>query len=354
VSRRFRTALIGLGRIGSTYAEDPLIAKRYRYASHAQALVDHPAFAWDAAVDPNSAALASAKERWGFKYGAHSMAKLLENYQPEIIVLATPPSAYTPTISECPELKAVLCEKPLGSSFSDAQKFVDLCAARDILVQVNFWRRCDVFYRQLAAGELSAMIGKAQMVNGCYGNGLFNNGSHLVDFCRMLFGEIVEVAALGSPVHRAGFPLDNDFDVACRLGFANGGMAVLQPLDFSHYREIGLDIWGERGRLELLNEGLTNRLSRRATHRALGAANEIVLDAPEALPSTVGAALLQVYDNLAAVLLGEGELLSPAASALHTTQVIEAIETAGKLGSLRPVAVPDISPRCHRPTSSSS
>jgi predicted dehydrogenase len=345
VIRRFRTALIGLGRVGSSYADDPLTAKYYRYASHAQALSNHTAFAWDAAVDSNLAALASAQARWGFQHGADSVAKLLNSYQPEVIVLATPASAYTATISECPDLKAVLCEKPLGSSFADAQDFVDLCAKRGILVQVNFWRRCDSFYRRLAAGELAAIIGKPQTISGYYGNGLLNNGSHLVDFCRMLFGEIVEVAVLGSPLHRSGLPLADDFDVACRLGFADGGAAVLQPLDFNYYREIGLDIWGERGRLELLNEGLTNRLSRCATHRALQAANEIALDAPEVLPSTVGEALIQVYDNLAAVLRGEGGLLSPAASALRTGRVIEAIQMAVKFGSIRPVAVNEVLPR---------
>jgi predicted dehydrogenase len=341
VTRPFRTALVGVGRMGSSYADDPLTANHYRCSSHAQALAAHPAFAWEAAVDPDAAALAKAQTRWGFAHGVASIGDLVGLYAPEVLVLATPPSAYVDTVTACPELKAVLCEKPLGATLAEAREFTERCAARNILVQVNFWRRCDVFYRELAGGKLMATIGKPQAINGFYGNGLINNGSHLVDFCRMLFGEIADIAALGPPTRRGDLSLAGDFEVACRLGFANGGAAILQPLDFCRYREVGLDIWGKSGRLELLNEGLTNRLSPRAAHRALSGAGEIALDAPRAMPSTVGEALYGVYDNLADALRHGAELLSSAEAACRTACVIDAIERAAEFGDGRAVAVGD-------------
>jgi predicted dehydrogenase len=325
--------------MGATYADDPLTRRHYSEASHADVLARHPAFAWEAAVDTDAASLDKARARWGFAHGAASVAELGAQYQPEVLVLATPPQAYTSAVAACPGLKAVLCEKPLGASLTEARAFLDLCTRQCILVQVNFWRRCDPFYRRLAGGELAALVGPPQAISAIYGNGLRNNGSHLVDFCRMLFGEIAGVHALGPALHAGMLPLAGDFDAACALQFASGATATLQPIDFRHYREIGLDVWGEGGRLEVLSEGLVNRLSRRAPHRALSGASEVAADAPQMLPPTIGEALYAVYDNLAAALEGRSELWSPGASALQTAVAIDAIERAVGAGDGRVQAI---------------
>jgi hypothetical protein len=151
----------------------------------------------------------------------------------------------------------------------------------------------------------------------------------------MLFGEIAGARALGPALRPGKLPLAGDSDVACALQFTTGAAATLQPVDFGHYREVGLDIWGETGRLELLNEGLVNRLSRQAPHRALTGAAELAPDAAQMLPPTVGEALHQVYENLAVALRGKGDLWSPGASALQTAHVIDAIERAVKAGDGR-------------------
>jgi len=335
MTRRLRTVLVGVGRMGSTYALDRLTRRHYRHASHAEVLAEHPAFAWEAAVDPDAAALTAAQQQWGFAHAAASLGDLLPHYDPEVLVLATPPSAYRASVAACPGLKAVLCEKPMGNTLADAGDLLGLCRSRGILLQVNFWRRCDPFCCRLAAGELQGLIGSPVVINAFYGNGLRNNGSHVVDFCRMLFGGIAGVQAFGrNPSADPEDPAD-DHDLACMLHFSNGVMANLQPLNFGDYREVGLDIWGETGRLEILNEGLTNRLSRRSAHRALTRAREMQVDAPEFLPSTVGEALWQVYANLAAALLQGADLMSPGSSALQTAAVIEAIQRSAAAGDGR-------------------
>ena len=134
-------------------------------------------------------------------------------------------------------------------------------------------------------------------------------------------------------------PLVGDVDVACMLSFASGVFGVLQPLDFGRYREIELDVWGDNGRLEIANEGLSIRVSRRRPHRALSGADEIAVDAPEGLAPTVGDALLRVYDNLAAALRGEESLLSSGASAWQSALVIEAIRQSAMSADRTALAV---------------
>jgi predicted dehydrogenase len=325
--------------MGATYADDPITRRYFRYASHAQVLAEHPAFAWEAVVDPDPSALSQARARWRVPYGASSVTDMLKQYEPEVLVLATPPSVRAAAVEACHGLKAVVCEKPLGITLKEAAAFLNVCDTRGVHVQVNLWRRCDPLMRQLAAGELQAIVGRPQALHGIYGNGLLNNGTHLVDLCRMLFGEVVGIRVLGSARSSEASPIPGDFDVACQLRFSDELTAVLQLLDFGHYREVGLDIWGEKGRLEILNEGLVVHAFPRRPHRSLSDTREVATDSPERLQTTVGEALFHVYDNLAGALRDSQQLQSSGASAWRTAAVVEAICRAALSGSIAEEAV---------------
>jgi predicted dehydrogenase len=342
MKRSFRTALVGVGRIGAAYSDDPLLARHYRYSSHAQVIATHPAFEWGAALDSDAAALANTQARWGFTHAVLTVAELHERYSPEVLVLAIPPSGRSAIVQGCPGVKAVLCEKPLDIDLSKAGFFLDLCRERGAaLVQVNYWRRCDDLYRRLANGSLESLIGRPQAIQGIYGNGLFNNGAHLIDTCRMLVGEIESVRALGSAKRHHKLPIVDDFDVGCHINFARGFSATLLPIDFVNYRENSLIFWGEQGRLELMNEDLTINLYKRNPHRAVAGAQEIAADAPERLSATVSDALYRVYDNLAAALRGEQGLMSSGESAWQTALVLDAIRRSVEFGDVCSVAVED-------------
>ena len=60
-----RAILIGAGKMGVGYAQDPVMAKHYRYASHGQVLAAHPEFSWEAVVDVSSEARERARSLWG-------------------------------------------------------------------------------------------------------------------------------------------------------------------------------------------------------------------------------------------------------------------------------------------------
>jgi predicted dehydrogenase len=62
--KRLRTVVIGFGRVASGYAKDPVMARHYPYATHAQVLAAHPGFSWDAVVDTDGEALAAARAEW--------------------------------------------------------------------------------------------------------------------------------------------------------------------------------------------------------------------------------------------------------------------------------------------------
>ncbi len=332
--RPFPTTLIGFGRMAQGYAADPVMARHFRYAAHAQVLRDHPAFEWRAVIDPAPDARTAARADWNVETCAATAAGLgAAAADIEVAVLATPPDARSGLLNAFPQLKAVIAEKPLGRSVAEAQAFLDDCKGRGIAVQVNLWRRGDRLFRELAAGRLRELIGTAQAATCLYGNGLVNNGTHMIDFSRMLFGEAAGFQLIGA---RPGFvegPIADDTNPRFVLEMANGLAIDFQPLQFCAYREAGLVIWGTNGRLDILAEGLVVRHFPLASHRSMKGEREIAVDAPRELESTVGDALYEIYDDLARYLATAdggkpGGLCSPGDSALVSTALVDQIRCA--------------------------
>ena len=332
---RWRTAVIGLGKVAAGFADDPVMARHYPYATHAQVLGAHPAFAWDAAVDVSDAALDVARRRWHVRHAVASLDALPDRDAIEVAVIATPPDVRLEVVERLPGLRAVIVEKPIATTIAAAQDFLDHCKRHGVLVQVNLWRRADTLFAALAGGRLRELIGAPQAAFGVYGNGLANNGTHMIDFVRMLLGEVDAVQTLAGVAPSAAGPIAGDVDVAFALRIRGGIACALSPVRFAHYRENGLDVWGERGRLSILQEGLDVRVFPREPNRAMQDEHEIASDRPQPLASTVGDAFFRLYDNVAATLAGDAELCSSGESALRTARVVEAVlASAARDGAL--------------------
>jgi predicted dehydrogenase len=339
---RLPTVVVGLGKVGAGYAEDPRTARYYPYSTHAQVLADHPAFTWEATVDVSEEALRKVQSRWPVRQAVRSVHELPSSCQPGVVVLSTPPHARLEIVEQFPALRAVLVEKPLGRTPAEGQQFLDHCKRRGIQVQVNLWRRADETFRSLAAGRLVELVGRAQAVFGMYCNGLLNNGTHLIDFVRMLFGEIRSVRAHPVTVRQEG-PIPGDVNVSFSLQLASGLVVSVQPLRSGQYRENGLDIWGEHGRLSIVQEGLGLLLHPRREHRALQGEHEVASDEPQRLPSTVGDAFYHLYSNLAAAVHEGVPLWSPGESALRTACAVDAV-LASAQGSGKTIDLVDQAP----------
>lgn len=322
MSERLRTVVVGFGQIAAGLVQDARMARWFRYATHAQVLCEHPAFDWRGVADPTAAARESARAWIGIPAVA-SVAELAP-CEPEVAVITAPPAARLDILEALPTLRAVLVEKPLSVGDDAGERFLAACAERDILVQVNFWRRADPLYRALGEGGLARRVGDLQTAFATYGNGLFNNGGHMVDFVRMLLGEVAAVQATG-PIGPAHGPFAADLHVPFTLILEGGRSVAVSPLDFRAYREVGLDVWGTRGRLSLYQEGLGIFHYPLTENRGLENAREIASDAPTSLTPTVGDALWAMYDNLAAAIRQRVPLWSGGESARRTEATLEAV-----------------------------
>ncbi len=332
MSKPYGVLLAGFGQMASGYGDDPRYVEHVSCPTHAHALKRHPGFDWLAVVDPLPAALEAARSRWGISRVASSVSGLERPEDIEVAVLATPPDVRLKIVRSLPGLKAVLVEKPLAENLDAARVFLDACRRRDIRVQVNITRRGDTVLRELANDGLSGAVGEPRAVFGVYGNGLANMATHSVDLVRMLLGEVRSAQALpGGTAFEEG-PLAGDVNLPFVLTMESGLQAAFMPLRFKDYREVGLDVWGSRGRLQLMQEGLVLLHSGVAPCRSFSGVDEVPSDRPEARPTAYGEALYVMYDNLHQALEGRAELFCSGNEALATMRVVVAVRESHSLG----------------------
>jgi len=328
--------MIGFGRIAAGFAADSKVAKTHRFASHAQVLATHPRFEWIGVAEPDAAKRANATGDWMVPHATESAGSLSSLVAPEVVVLAMPPRGRLEALEVFEAVRAVVVEKPIGASVVEAERFLAHCRDNDILVQTNYWRRAEPLFRDLANGGLEDRIGRVQGATAVYGGGLRNNGSHLIDLCRMLFGEIVTVQALGPVKSADRSPIDGDIEAAFALGHAAGLTVSAMPLDFGAYREIALEIWGMNGRISLTQETTILREYRTTAHRQLEGAVEIADDdAPHAEAPISGTALRALYDNLVDALDAGAKLWAEGAEALAAERAIEAVVSSAAASGVR-------------------
>jgi predicted dehydrogenase len=321
-----KTVIIGFGEVASGYASDPKMAQVFNGASHVQTIERHPAFVIHAVVDPSKYARRSAREDWNIDHCVADIGDLADPSEVEVAVLTCPSGTRMAALEQLPNLKAVLAEKPLGQNDGEARAFVDYCAGRALPLQVNYWRRGAEGLRSLAAGQLQELVGKPQAIFGLYGNGLFNNGCHLVDFIRFLFGEVKSVQATSSVSEIQLERGNTDKHVGFALTLPDGLTAQISALDFSSYREVGLDIWGRKGRLSILQEGLSVQYFPLQDNRGVSDAAEVASDQPQMINCPVADAHYNIYENLWQHLNEKRLLTSPGSNALATEEVLLAIE----------------------------
>jgi predicted dehydrogenase len=337
--KNIQVILIGLGKIASSLDyDDPVMRKSVKYSTHAKVLQDHPVFELSAGVDLSTNAREFAQKHWGIEQVISSIDQLENPERYEVAVIATPPDKRLEFIKSLPSLKAVVVEKPLGITYRDSKEFIRYCEENDIGVQVNLTRRADKVMEELAKGGLKDRIGNVQSVFGVYGNGILNNGTHMIDLIRMIIGEVNTVQALYSLSTINEGPIKGDINCAFALSLADQQRVVMMPIKFSHYRENTLDIWGEKGRIEIVHEGLDFIYSPAAPCRSLSGASEIAADQRIIYSTDYSMALYNLYDNLAGFLMNGEELVSSGNSALKTSQIIETIiESYFRKGEVIPI-----------------
>ena len=322
--KKFKTVIIGFGQIAQGVLSDKKMSDFYKYQCHAQVLKKHPNIDWLAVIDPDTNKLKIARKVWKIKNTFRDISELPRNIKPEIAILATKPNHRLDIIKSLPTLKGVIIEKPLSENVQDRKKLIKYCQEKNIKTNVNFTRRFDTEMLKIK-DKIVNKLGEVQY--GCilYGNGIKNNGVHFIDLIRMLFGKIKSVHALGKVIKNKNFPIDNDYNMQVVLELKNKKSILMCPINFNFYREQYVDIWCDKGRIEIFQEGIFYKLSHLNHHRAIDNENEISLDRSQSYLTKIGVSFYKIYDDLINSIINDIKTFSPLENAASNEEIIDKI-----------------------------
>jgi len=245
-----KAALIGCGKIGSEFAEDPRIKGIY---THAGAYDACPSTQLVAVCDICSDKANRAAARWQSVAYTDAIT-MLNECKPEIVSICSTDDSHfgilCDVVMKTNGVRAILVEKPLAMNMQDAREAIRLAHSKGIQIAVNYSRRYSTSHQQLHKRLLAGEIGSIQTVSGYYTKGTRHNGSHWFDLARFLVGEVADVWARNSLGEENPDPT---LDVV--LSFKNGASGSLQALDANAYSLFEMDIIGKKGRVSIYDSG---------------------------------------------------------------------------------------------------
>jgi len=245
-----RTAIIGCGRMGASYVDDPGFAGIYTHAGAYRACAG---VELAALCDRDPDQLRRAGERWQVAALYSDADRMLDEVRPELVSVCTPDSTHYDVIraaTAAPGVRGILAEKPLATSTCDARALVDLARQKGVRLAVNYSRRYCRRHRELAAWVHAGGMGRVRLATGYYTKGTRHNGTHWLDLVRWLLGSPVRVAAR----NRLGEGGD-DPTLDVTLTFSNAATAELCACPASDYTIFELDLLGETGRARITEGG---------------------------------------------------------------------------------------------------
>jgi predicted dehydrogenase len=215
-----------------------------------------------------------------------AVAALCARRDLDLISVHSPPFLHREHVSRAIEAgHAVLCDKPFGLDAAESAAMTALAEKAGIVNLLNFERRFDPGRVRLRELLLDGAIGQPKhfqysrfiatpgrphtwLCDRKLGGGwLAGQGSHLIDCCRWLFGEVAEAAAvlrtaLARRPDKSGRlqPCDADDGFTASLRTATGVTAVIDcSLETPVSTPERLAVFGDAGVLELDDKGIVLR-----------------------------------------------------------------------------------------------
>jgi predicted dehydrogenase len=233
---RFRAAIVGTGRIGSSY-DDEVDDRRdpsfYRGetrhvglytvlpVNHAGAYLTTPGFQLVAAANRSEAKLRSFGERWGVRALYTDFRRMLRQEQPDVVSVCTrsPEKAeVTVAVAEA-GVRAIVVEKAMATSMAEADAMIAACERHGVFLAVNHPFRFSTTVRRTRALIDEGAIGKLGVVAAFASGGVLHGGTHSFDLLRYWAGDAIAIEA-----RMTGGVLDQDAPASGRLRFADGAI----------------------------------------------------------------------------------------------------------------------------------
>ena len=261
--KRYRAALIGLGRIADTIDDETVGSGWLAPFSHMGSYRDVPEVQVVGASDLYAEQREAFGQRWGIPddHLYKSYEEMLERERPDIVSVCThvaPRANVTLDIARMVregriDVKCIWVEKPMAVSLEEADAMVEACQEVGIVLIVNAMRASDVYFRRARALIDEGVLGKMLQVTGHGSGALAHMGVHWLGAMCVLAGGSERVSWLvGEAESDEKVAEGGDLAGNAYLAFEDGarGFCRMMPSGASTWT---IDAIGELGTIRIYN-----------------------------------------------------------------------------------------------------
>jgi predicted dehydrogenase len=231
---RYRAAVIGLGRMGSTFDDEiEQGGAIYLPYCHAPTYHAHPQIDLVAGADPHDEQRTLFGERWGIAsnhlYTNHR--ELLAKEKIDIISITTTARIRAQILLDAINagVKGIWSEKPLTLSLEEADQVIQACKEKGVALAVNCARRYNPNFAETRRMIENGELGDILQITAYTQCGISHNGSHAIDTIRYLAGGNVSWV-FGEMESDEKAATDNDLMGNGYLAFDNGVRAYMRGM----------------------------------------------------------------------------------------------------------------------------
>jgi len=251
MAKTYRAGIVGCGRIGSEFDDDP---KRKSIASHAGAYSAVKRTELVAVCDADKVKLEKCGKRWNVPELYSDLEEMLEKERLDILSICTWNSTHLALTEQAVAhgVKAIFCEKPLADGLESGRRIVKLCKDNGVILQVDHQRRFCTFHQRLQDHVRKGKIGPICQAAFYYSNGISNTGSHMIDLLRFFLGDVEWVWGFKDAAQTGN---EADPNIDAMLKFKDGTVCSLHALDHRDFLLFEMDLIGTLGRLRITHSG---------------------------------------------------------------------------------------------------
>lgn len=258
---KYRTAIIGCGRVAWLLDKDPLIPEKP--CSHAGAYKAVGRTEIIAAADLRADRIKAFSNEYGVENIYQDYMEMLDRERPEIVSICAYTSERSKMVSDCVQsgVKGIWCEKAFATSMSEADEMIRLCNEHKTKLIVSHMRRWDTDYQHAKKLIEDGVIGEPVSAVCHFSGSMIHTGTHAFDVLRYFFGDADWVEGHleynGIVSHHAAFQenenvIKEDVGGYALIYFKNGLYATVHG-DSKDYFIFEFDIMGSEGRIRIGN-----------------------------------------------------------------------------------------------------
>ncbi len=305
MASKYRAAVIGLGRMGSTF-DDEIEQGGSIFLPYCHAPSYHTAPDVDlvAGADPHDEQRSIFGDRWGIEDGSlyADYREMLEQEDIDLVSVCTTARLRAQIVQDAARAgaKAIWAEKPISFSLAEADAMVETCAEQGTALAINCARRWNPFFSRAKSLIEEGELGEIVQVTG-YGHcDLSHNGSHLIDIIRYMAGGNVDWV-YGEVESDEAAADEKDLRGNGYLAFDNGVRAFMRGMDCG-IANWEIDVVGTEGRFRSYANGQDVEFTRQhpGGPRGRGVPARVPFPWPAQYPSmglTIVADLISAIEN---------------------------------------------------------